>query len=197
MNPKPNASITQIAAVAGIIAAVALFRVLRATLLPDLPNFSPVMAMAFCGGLFLPGLLAWLLPLASIVLSDVALSLWLGYPPFGGGHFAAWCCLAVAVGLGRLVAGWPQLKASALSLVITANAVVFYLVTNVVSWALEPSYPRDFGGLVQALTTGLPGYPPTWEFFRNALVSDFLFVGLIFIVWHIAMRPSRSSLAAA
>jgi Family of unknown function (DUF6580) len=192
MTSKPNASIPQISAVAGIIATVALFRVLRAAVLPDLPNFSPVMAMAFCGGLFLPGLLAWLLPLAVIALSDVALSLSLGYPPFGAGQFAAWCSLLIGVGAGRWVARWQQLKTSALIPVIIANALIFYLVTNAVSWAFEPSYPRDFGGLLQALTTGLPGYPPTWQFFRNALISDILFVGLIFIVRHFACGPSRS-----
>ena len=196
MTPKPTTSIAQIAAIAGIIATVALFRVLRATLLPELPNFSPVMAMAFCGGLFLPGLLAWLLPLAVIAFSDIALSLWLGYPPFGTGQFAAWCCLLAAVGIGRWVSGWPQLKISGLTGVIIANALIFYLVTNAISWLLEPAYSRDGGGFVQALTTGLPGYPPTWQFFRNSLVSDFLFVGLIFMIRHFASRPAPSALAA-
>lgn len=197
MTSKPNASIAQIAAIAGIIAAVALFRVFRATLLPDLPNFSPVMAMAFCGGLFLPGLLAWLLPLAAIALSDIALSLALGYPPLSPGQLAAWGCLLIGVGFGRWTSRWQRLKFPALACVVIANALIFYLVTNAVSWALEPSYPRDFGGLVQALTTGLPGYPPTWQFFRNALVSDFLFVGLIFGIRQVALRPSGRSVAAA
>ena len=196
MTPKSNASIAQVAAVAGIIATVAFFRVIRATLLPELPNFSPVMAMAFCGGLFLPGLQAWLLPLAVIAVSDIALSVCLGYPPFGAGQFAAWACLLIAVGSGRWLARWPQLKSSALIAVVTSNALIFYLVTNAASWALEPSYPRDFGGLVQALTTGLPGYPPTWQFFRNALVSDFLFVALILGVRHFAVRPSGNSVGS-
>ena len=34
------------------------------------------------------------------------------------------------------------------------------------------------GGLIQALTTGLPGYPPTWMFFKNTLLSGGLFTGL-------------------
>jgi hypothetical protein len=33
-------------------------------------------------------------------------------------------------------------------------------------------------GWIQALTTGLPGYPPTWTFFRNTLLSGGLFTGL-------------------
>ena len=95
----------------------------------------------------------------------------------------------IAVGLGRWLSEVPELKSRILVTVITVNALIFYAVTNVISWALDPSYPRSWEGLVQALTTGLPGYPPTWVFFRNALVSDFLFVGLIFVVdnW----RPVR------
>jgi hypothetical protein len=41
-----------------------------------------------------------------------------------------------------------------------------------------PGYAPTFSGWVQALTVGLPGYAPTWMFFRNSLLSDFLFTGL-------------------
>jgi hypothetical protein len=33
-------------------------------------------------------------------------------------------------------------------------------------------------GLDSSLTTGLPNYPSTWEFFRNTLLSGGLFTGL-------------------
>jgi hypothetical protein len=39
-------------------------------------------------------------------------------------------------------------------------------------------YAKTFAGWIQAITTGLPGYPPTWEFFRNTLLSGGLFTGL-------------------
>ncbi len=57
------------------------------------------------------------------------------------------------------------------------GAVIFYLVTNAASWLYLP-YPKTLAGLLQALTGGLPGYPPTWEFFRNTLMSGGLFTGL-------------------
>ena len=191
-----NNSRARMGAIAGIIVAVALFRVFRATLLPTLPNFSPVMAIAFCGGLFLPGALAWFLPLAVIAVSDLALSLALGYPPFDIGQMAGWLCLLAAVGAGRSAARWEPLGSGAFAAFLLANALVFYLVTNAVCWAFEPAYPRGIGGFVQALTTGLPGYPPTWSFLRNSLVSDFLFAGLILSVRYLAFRPARTPLAA-
>lgn len=42
-------------------------------------------------------------------------------------------------------------------------------------------YSLSFSGWFQALTTGLPGFPPTWLFFRNALVSDFLYSGTLLL----------------
>ena len=49
-----------------------------------------------------------------------------------------------------------------------ASALVFYLVTNTLSWAIDPLYPKSFAGLAQALTVGLPQLAtPTWMFFRN------------------------------
>jgi hypothetical protein len=186
----------QIATIVGLIIAVALFRLLRATFLPGVPNFSPLMAAAFCGGLFLPGTLAWTLPIAAIVISDLALSWALGYPYFDIGQMAGWVCLVAAVAAGRWAAGWKRLGFGFLTALLFANALAFYLVTNTVCWAFEPAYPRGLGGFVQALTIGLPGYPPTWMFFRNSLASDFLFAALILAVGYLAHRPSRDPVAA-
>ena len=38
--------------------------------------------------------------------------------------------------------------------------------------------PKTFLGWIQALTVGTPGWPHTWEFFRNTLLSGGLFTGL-------------------
>jgi hypothetical protein len=62
-----------------------------------------------------------------------------------------------------------------------AGSVLFYVITNAFSWLSDPGYVKNFGGLVQALTVGLPGYAPTWMFFRNSLVSDLLFT-TVFVV---------------
>ena len=39
-------------------------------------------------------------------------------------------------------------------------------------------YEKTLAGWLRALTTGMPGYPPTWEFFRGTLLSGGLFSGL-------------------
>jgi hypothetical protein len=59
------------------------------------------------------------------------------------------------------------------------GAVIFYLITNALSWALDPLYAtKSLTTLGQALWTGLPGYPPTWLFFRNAMIAQAVFSGI-------------------
>ena len=58
------------------------------------------------------------------------------------------------------------------------SAIVFYLVGNTLSWLQIPDYAKTFAGWIQALWTGLPGLPPTWEFFRNTLLSSGFFTAL-------------------
>jgi hypothetical protein len=69
---------------------------------------------------------------------------------------------------------------------VLGGGLFFYLVTNTASWLANSAYPRGFGGLWMSLTTGLPGFPPTWMFFRNSLVSDFLFAGILLALWAVA-----------
>ena len=42
----------------------------------------------------------------------------------------------------------------------------------------DVAYLPNAAGWWQAMTVGLPGFPPTLVFFRNSLVSDLLFTGL-------------------
>lgn len=196
MTVHPKYSRSEIALVAGLIVAVAAFRVLRAAYLPEFQNFAPVMAMAFCGGLFLPGVLAWALPLGALIISDVALAFVFGYPALGTAQ-VSWLCFALAVGAGRWLAKRESAGLGSFVLLLLGNAIVFYLATNTVSWWFMDAYPRTLAGLGQALTVGLPGFPPTWMFFRNQLVSDFLFAGLILAVHAYAVRTPRVAVQRA
>jgi hypothetical protein len=63
-----------------------------------------------------------------------------------------------------------------------AASLIFYVITNSVSWIYDPAYAKNLGGWLQALTLGNPAYSatPTWMFFRNSLLSD-LFFTLLFV----------------
>ena len=183
--------------VAGLcIVLLAGFRVLRAAYLPELPNFSPVSAVAVCGAFLIPGVLGWLIPLGALMVSDLLLALVLGYPVVSGAQLLVWGTILALVGFARL-AGRGGFSPVRYFGSVLGGGVIFYLVTNTASWVANPAYPRGLGGLWMSLTTGLPGFPPTWMFFRNSLVSDFLFAALLLAVWALASRTAPRTLQSA
>ncbi|MBK7998238.1 MAG: hypothetical protein IPK15_05770 [Verrucomicrobia bacterium] len=171
--------------------AVALMLLLALTRWPGLlpSNFSAVYAMAFCTGLYFRGRYEWLLPLGTMVLSDVVLTVHYQKqsPDFDlfnsttllymAGNYAGYIALFL---LGR------KLKAQSRFATLLGGgvlgAIVFYLVTNTAAWFLNPfknpEYTKTFVGWLIALTKGTAGYAQTWEFFRNTLLSGGLFTGL-------------------
>jgi hypothetical protein len=182
------------------IVLIASFRVARATFLLELPNFSPMAALAFCGGLLLPGALAWELPLAVLFLSDLALSLMLEFPLFSVAQASVWISLIAVVGLGRILAHQKTFGLVKFFGMLLGGSVLFYLATNTLSWAINPAYPRDLHGLWMSLKMGLPGFPPTWTFSRNSLISDVIFASLLLAVWVAARAgepPRRVAVVAS
>ena len=157
------------------------FRVLRVEVAPEvLPNFSPLMASALCGALFLPGWIGLAVPVVALLVSDLLLNLHYGAPLLSAQLLWTLPGYIMAVALGWSLRGrtglLPVLGGT------LAASVFFYLVTNTGSWLGLTAYPQTFAGWVQALTVGLPGYPPTWTFFRNSLAGDLLFAALFVVV---------------
>lgn len=171
-----------------LIVFAAAFRVLRVVWLPDLPNFSPLMAIAFCGAWFLPGALALIIPMVALIASDLVLNAYYGVAAIGldtGIRYALY--------LGAALLGLWLSRRSASPLTffsgVLGSGVAFYLVTNTTAWLGNPLYAQSLAGWAQAITVGLPGYPPTWMFFRNSLASDLLFSGMMLAAAWLATRP--------
>ena len=57
-----------------------------------------------------------------------------------------------------------------------------------------PDYAKTIPGWWQALTIGVPGFPPTLLFFRNTLLSDLLFTAL-FVATQAIFSRSPSGIA--
>ncbi len=136
-------------------------------------NFSPLMALALCGGLFLPRFWAWAVPLGAMLASSYAVDFHYHREFLAPEAVATWAVYAVVIAGGialRRRPTWPRVLGASV-----AASLLFYVATNTVSFLVEGGYPKNPGGWLQALTTGLPGYPPTWTFFRNSAASDFLF----------------------
>ena len=150
-------------------------------------NFSAAYALVFCAGVYFPGRLAWWVPLATLLLTDLGLDIYylsLGWKVFDipvlKYQLINYAAYGVLIWLGRRFK--PQ--SSFLSLLGGGifGAILFYLITNTASWLFNPfhnpEYTKNLVGLISALTTGTSGWPQTWEFFRNTLLSGGLFTGL-------------------
>jgi hypothetical protein len=142
------------------------------------PNFSAATALAFCAGVYFAGATAWWLPLGTMLATDVALNVFYYHvAPLGSYLLLNYAIYAGLIGLGK----WFGRHAAFLKLLLggLAGAVIFYLVTNTLSWLQDPAYPKTIAGWIQALTTGrLDVHPTTWEMFRNTLGSAGLFTAL-------------------
>jgi hypothetical protein len=146
-------------------------------LLPEkFKNFSAAYALAFCAGVYFPGKLKWILPLGTLLILDFALNLFYGAPLLSLYTLSKLVAYGGVVWLGsrfRPDTSWIKLVGGGL-----IGALIFYIVTNTASWMFDPGYSKTLGGWIQALTTGLPGWPPTWMFLKNTLLSGGMFTGL-------------------
>ena len=147
-----------------------------------LHNFSPMAAIALCGAIFFPRRLAILAPLVAFLVSDLVLNaFYMASTP----HVTSILSVRMipeylALGLSALL-GWKLRANPKAGLIMGASVIgslAFYVITNTGDWLTEPLYAKTLAGWVQALTTGLPGYPPTFTFFRNTFASDLLFTAI-------------------
>jgi hypothetical protein len=169
---------------------IALMVVFALTRVPGMlpQNFSAAYALVFCAGVYFPGRMAWWLPLATLLATDIGLNFyyWLALGidvwamPTVRYQLMNYLAFAVLIWLGRRFK--PQ--SSLLSLLGggVLGAILFYLITNTASWLFNPfgnpEYTKTLAGWLTALTKGTGGWPQTWEFFRNTLLSGGLFTGL-------------------
>ena len=147
---------------------VYLFIFLGAVLrvLPHLPNFTPIGAIALFGGVYLSRKQAFFLPLLAMIVSDYFIgfdSIMMRVVVYGS--------FAFSVGLGMLIkkrkSVWSILGGS------LAGSIIFYLTTNFAWFYGTSMYTHDFSGIISSYINALP-------FFRNTLMGDLFYVGIFF-----------------
>ena len=140
-------------------------------------NFSAAHALLFCAAFWLPGWMGWVLPLATIIVTDILLNLFhYSMPVMVPELVVNWMILALFVVLAKWLAKRRSFGRVFLGTLL--GALLFYLVSNTVSWLVNPVYVKTIAGWIQALTVGLPGFPPTWWFGLKSLLGTGLFTGL-------------------
>ena len=128
-------------------------------------------------GILAARLIGWVLPLATIIVTDILLNVFAyDVTVLDPRLVTNWMILALFVVLAKWLA--RRRSYGRVFLGTLFGALLFYLVSNSVSWMVNPAYAKTIAGWVQALTVGLPGFPPTWVFGLKTLLGTGLFTGL-------------------
>jgi len=154
-------------------------------LLPQ--NFSAAYAFAFCAGVYFSRKNSWWLPLLVLLATDIGLNFYWsahGVKVWDAADLSNlafnYAAYAALIFLGRQFK--PQSSFVSLLGGGVFGAILFYLATNTASWFFNPfhnpEYAKNLAGWILALTKGTAGFPPTWEFFRETLLSGGIFTAL-------------------
>jgi hypothetical protein len=167
---------TRFLALLGITLSAAAMR-----LVPHPPNITPMAAMALFGGVyFATRRTAFLVPLAAMYLSDLALGFFIydfgwfhGFMPFVYASFAVTVCLGFLIKhrLTPLRVGGAALMSSFL----------FFIVTNFGVWLVGNFYPKTVTGLVSCYVAAIP-------FFKNTLAGNAFYTLVLFGGFALAQR---------
>jgi hypothetical protein len=157
-----------------------------------LSEFAPGSAIALCCAAYFPFRYKFIVPLGFLFISDLILNNHYGASLVDSQIVCRYFAFALVCCIGLAVQNRASLKTLLPASIIAS--VVFYFVTNVFSWLSDPGYAKNFGGLIQALTVGLPQYSatPTWMFFRNSLLSNLFFTFLFVLTVNFGRNLERS-----
>lgn len=146
-----------------IVAVIGVLAVYR--LLPHPWNFTPVMATAIVGGLYLNRWVAVVLPLGAMFAADLVLGLdWVVTP-------SIYLSILIAVWLGQWVARKRESGVRFVGYVggsTLAASIVFFLLSNFAVWLSSGLYPLTGEGLVTCYGMAIP-------FFGNSVLGDGIF----------------------
>jgi hypothetical protein len=154
----------------------------------DLANFSAAYALMFCSGVYLSRGTAWWLPLSAMVITDIGLNVYyqthgvenVWHPSVLRYQLFNYIAYAGLIFLGQRFK--PKHSFASLLGGGLVGALLFYFITNTASWFFNPfnnpEYSKTLFGWMTALIKGTGGWPETWQFFRNTMLSGALFTSI-------------------
>jgi hypothetical protein len=148
-----------------IIPTILISIALSARLLPHPANFAPVGAIALFAGMYLPRRWAIAGPLLALFVSDIFIGF---YSPL---------MMITVYGSFALMGfvGLKMRKNKTFAKILSGTflgSVLFFLITNWAVWAFGTMYIHSLTGLMESYTMALP-------FFRNSLLGDVFYVGIL------------------
>ena len=146
-----------------IVILLVIFAILT-RFIPHPANFAAVGAVALFSGTYLNKKYALWLPLVVMMISDY----------FIGFHnliFFTWGSFVLIGAIGL----WVRKNKNIQNVIFgtVTGSLLFFFITNSAVWAMTPLYAKNSQGLIECFVMALP-------FFRNTLLGDFFFVGVLF-----------------
>ena len=150
-----------------IILALSLTR-----LVPHPWNFSPMLAVGvFSGFYFRQFYVSVFIVIFSMFVGDLFLG-------FHNTMFFTYIALAISVLIGIYV---KSFKFKEIFYSGLASSMGFFIITNFGAWLTLDMYVKDFSGLMQSYLMAIP-------FFQNTLISTFLYLYLLKLVFDLAVK---------
>ena len=137
-----------------------------ARILPHPANFTPLIAVALFGGVYLTKKQAYIVPIIAMLVSDFFIgfdSLPMRISVYGSILF------------GVLLGFWIK-KNKSVGSVISASllsSIIFFTITNFSVWAYGTMYTKSLSGLINCYIMAIP-------FFKNTLLGDLFYSGVFF-----------------
>lgn len=146
-------------------------------LVPHLPNFSPVGAIALFSGFYFSKKVSWLLPVSIMIMSDVVLG-------FHSTSLYVYVGFIFASILGIFLKNSHKPVDILLGSVV--SSLLFYLLTNFGVWQATSMYPKSIAGLYESYLMAIP-------FLRNTLASDIFYNSLFFGAYYLIKNKSLAT----
>ena len=168
---------TRFIVLTGIVIAAAFMR-----LIPHWPNFTPIAAMALFGGAYFGRkFLAYAIPLAAMLLSDIVIG-------FHNGMLAVYIAFAITVTIGLFLR--KKINVTTIVSASLASSVLFFLITNFAAWLTSPHiYSADLVGLMNCYAAGLVFFNDGSlgiSFFMNEIMGGLFYNTMFFGAFYLA-----------
>lgn len=153
-------------AILGLILIVSITR-----LIPHPANFTPIAAIALFGGTYFHNKkIAFLVPLIIMFLTDLFIG-------FHNTIIAVYLSFVLIVALGF----WLQKNKNLKNIILTTliSSIAFFVITNFSVWLTGSMYPKNLSGIIECYVAAIP-------FFRNSVLGDLFYVGVLFGAYELA-----------
>ena len=178
----------QILIVAILVLVTALLRVVNAEF--HIYNLVPIAALGlFSGSILKNKRIAYLIPLFSMMLSDIGLALFTSVQGFYGvSQFVTYFALALVTFLGTFLQKRSILNIAGFTI---SGSILFFILSNFGTF-LSGYYGYSLPGLIECYSMAIPFYKSELAnaFFINSLAGDLCFSFIAFGLMHLAAQKS-------